>query len=57
MDFCPIKGKPMDRAKGMERTRLNAMLAPLNNEGDVWATTSGITKAISHEQQFNTESI
>lgn len=57
MDFCPIKGKPMDRAKGMERTRLNAMLAPLNNEGDVWATISGITKAISHEQQFNTESI
>lgn len=57
MDFCPIKGKPTGRAKGMERTRLNAMLAPLNNEGDVWATTSGITKAISHEQQFNAGSI
>lgn len=41
----------------MELTHLNAVLVPLNNEGDVWATTSGITKAISHEQQFNPESI
>lgn len=47
IDIWPIKGNPTERAKGIELSHLNAIIVPLNNEGDVWATTSGITKAIS----------
>lgn len=41
----------------MVLTHLYAIHILANSEGDVWATTSGITKAISHEQQFNPEPI